>query len=323
MDYLRPHNIRLDERRKTLWRVAKRDPESGRPQPIKINMCAEKANLRIRIFLKLYRLLEKAQNPLRRSVAKIATENQRLEQIQAFASTFFPTYRFQWPQLDWFQDPAFNQFLVRFRETGGFDTHRRWMIYQLLRLIVDVDGDTAECGVYRGCGSWLILNEAKRAGRMHHIFDSFEGVSAPSREDGHHWKQGDLSAPETIVADNLSAFHGHFKLYHGWIPERFSEVEDRTFSFVHIDVDLKAPTWESIQFFYPRMAMGGVVLCDDYGFTSCPGATQAIDEYLADKPEKMLALPQGGGFLIRGQTAGLPLDLRSGFDAAPNGPLNA
>jgi threonine dehydratase len=32
----------------------------------------------------------------------------------------------------------------------------------------------------------------------------------------------------------------------------------------------------------------------------CPGATAACDEGLADKPEKMISLPDGGGFFIKG-----------------------
>jgi hypothetical protein len=86
----------------------------------------------------------------------------------------------------------------------------------------------------------------------------------------------------------------------GWIPERFPEVADRRFAFVHIDVDLEQPTRDSIEFFYPRMNKGGIILCDDYGFTTCPGATSTIDAYLLDKPEKMLSMCCGGGFLIAG-----------------------
>jgi hypothetical protein len=40
-------------------------------------------------------------------------------------------------------------------------------------------------------------------------------------------------------------------------------------------------------------ATGGVIVCDDYGFASCPGARRAIEEFFADKPEKPLALLTG------------------------------
>lgn len=85
----------------------------------------------------------------------------------------------------------------------------------------------------------------------------------------------------------------------GWIPERFADVAQRKFCFVHVDVDLFQPTRDSLEFFYPRMVRGGIILCDDYGFTSCPGAQTAFDTYLADKPEKVVNLPTGQGFIVR------------------------
>jgi predicted O-methyltransferase YrrM len=69
---------------------------------------------------------------------------------------------------------------------------------------------------------------------------------------------------------------------------------------VHIDVDLYNPTKDSLEFFCPRLRPGGIIVCDDYGFSSCPGATAACNEFLADKPEKMIGLSDGGGFLFKG-----------------------
>ena len=86
----------------------------------------------------------------------------------------------------------------------------------------------------------------------------------------------------------------------GLDPEPLSRGRRAQLLFVHIDVDLYEPTRDSIEFFYPRLAPGAVVLCDDFGMPTCPGATKAIEEFLRDKPEKMLFLPDSGGFFIKG-----------------------
>ena len=110
----------------------------------------------------------------------------------------------------------------------------------------------------------------------------------------------DLQCSIDVVKNNLKEFDEEcIYFYPGWIPERFDHVKDRVFSFVHIDVDLYEPTLHSLRFFYPRMEAGGIILCDDYGFTSCPGATAACDLYFKDKQEMMISLPCGGGFIIR------------------------
>ena len=127
-------------------------------------------------------------------------------------------------------------------------------------------------------------------------------MSEPGPADGTHWSRGDLAAGEEVVRLNLERFAERLRFHPGWIPERFADVADRSFAFVHVDVDLRQPTLDSLEFFYPRLSPGGILLCDDYGCTTCPGATAAIDAFLQDKPEKMIALDAGGGFIIKGTT---------------------
>ena len=177
------------------------------------------------------------------------------------------------------------------------------MVAQLLRLTDDVPGETAECGVLLGATSFLICAANARHARTHHLFDSFEGLSKPGADDGDHWSEGALAVSEDDVRRMLGGFE-HVEYHAGWIPTRFDDVADRTFAFVHVDVDLYEPTRDSVAFFYPRLAEGGILVCDDYGQATCPGATRAVDEVLEGCPESMLAMPDGGGFLIKGRAAG-------------------
>lgn len=226
----------------------------------------------------------------------------RFEVLRRFTRWWLPQYRFKWPQMAWWYDESFNEYLEKFSEVDSANTDRRWMHYQLMRLVAAIPGDTAECGVFRGAGSYLMcMVNAQNTmfKRKHFVFDSFEGLSNPTKADGEHWQTGDLAVTLERVSQTLAMFE-NVHLLKGWIPERFAEVQDHMFAFVHIDVDLFQPTLDSIRFFYPRMNAGAIILCDDYGFTSCPGATKAIDVFLLDKPEKMIALSGGGGFLIKG-----------------------
>lgn len=227
----------------------------------------------------------------------------RLRGINFVARRLLPGYRLSWNQLDWFHDEDFNAYLRIFDEESGLNTQRRWTMWQLLRLTAHVEGDTAECGVWTGASSWLICaaNRSQSASRRrHHMFDSFEGLSTPDPDDGDYWQKGNLSAGEDLVARNLAPFIEDVSFHKGWIPDRFNEVEDQTFSFVHVDVDLGQPTADSLAFFYDRLNPGGIFLCDDYGFRTCPAATRRSDEFLAYKPEKMVSLASGGGFFVKG-----------------------
>ena len=232
----------------------------------------------------------------------MALDDLKFNLLRRLGALIYPRYRFKWSQMDWLEDREFNDYLAKFGEETGLNAERRWMIRELMRLTEAVPGDTAECGVFEGAGSYLIceMNAAcRRFARWHHAFDSFEGISQPSSSDGSYWHKGDLARGEDLVQRNLSGFAA-LTLYKGWIPERFAEVADCRFAFVHIDVDLYQPTLDSFRFFYERMSEGGILLCDDYGFATCPGATRGVEAILSDTPECMIALPAGGGFLIKG-----------------------
>jgi hypothetical protein len=230
-----------------------------------------------------------------------ASEDTRFAVVRTIGQWIMPRYRFSWPQIDWWSDSDFNAYLRRFNELDGLNSGRRWTLYQLTRLVADVRGDTGECGVFEGAGSFIICAASltHRVPRTHHVFDSFEGLSQPGAIDGRAWQRGNMASRIEIARTHLRSF-SNVRWYKGWIPERFRDVPDVSFAFVHIDVDLHQPTRDSIEFFYPRMTMGGVIVCDDYGFSTCPGATAAVDAFLADKQEKMIRLPFGGGFLIKG-----------------------
>lgn len=215
-----------------------------------------------------------------------------------------PAYQMEGAGKAWYDSPEIMDLCARFpSEWRGLHLPRKYNFMQLLKLVGKVPGDTAECGVFKGASSWLIMRHAGEnpvgGVRQHHIFDSFEGISEPGNDDGDYWTKGDLSCSQKKVAANLREFDDRCHYHKGWIPERFDDVAQKKFAFVHIDVDLSQPTRDSIEFFYPRLNDGAVLVCDDYGSAFCPGATKVMDEFLADKPEKMVGLSTTGGFFIK------------------------
>lgn len=202
----------------------------------------------------------------------------------------------------WIEDRPFFDYYRKFEPRNAASAERKFFLRSLLSLVDSLPGDTAECGAYQGASSWLICDKLKNTDKTHFIFDSFEGLSTPSSVDGEYWAEGDLCSSEEVLKEHLSAFP-KLKVCKGWIPDNFSDADDRSFCFVHIDVDLYQPTLDSIKFFYPRLVEGGIILSDDYGFTTCPGAKRAFDEYMKDKPEKIIHVPTGQAFIIKGGRA--------------------
>lgn len=206
-----------------------------------------------------------------------------------------------WPNDDEFR-LAWNEFPYG---DGKYIHERKFNFYYIAKAVRNIPGELAECGVFHGGSSHLML-VATRGTKKHLFgFDSFDGLSEPaevdasSREETFKWKKHDMRMPEDIARANLHMHHGRFTLYKGWIPERFHEVEDKNFCLVHIDVDLYEPTLKSLEFFYPRMTSGGIIVCDDYGSEACPGAYKAMNDFFNTTPENgVIHLTTGQGMVI-------------------------
>jgi len=189
---------------------------------------------------------------------------------------------------------------ARWGATPGIPLDRCQLLYSVARNIAarGLPGDTAECGVRYGKSSYFVLNALRDRNRQHHLCDSFEGLSEPGDVDAEtiarreSWRAGDLAADEAIVHEKLKDFP-QCRFHRGWIPDCFEGLEGRQFALVHVDVDLYEPTLAAFEFFYPRLVPGAVMVCDDYGFASCPGARRAVDEYFAGRADVLIELPSG------------------------------
>jgi O-methyltransferase len=194
---------------------------------------------------------------------------------------------------------------ARWGDTPGISLDRCQVLYSIAHNIAArrLPGDTAECGVRYGKSSYFVMSALNDRNRPHHLCDSFEGLSTPGDADAETvarrdaWRAGDLAADEAIVHEKLKDFP-QCRFHRGWIPDCFVGLEERRFAFVHIDVDLFEPTLAAFEFFYPRLVPGAVMVCDDYGFASCPGARRAVDEYFAGRADVPIELPSGQALIF-------------------------
>ena len=199
--------------------------------------------------------------------------------------------------------------------TGSTPLHRRdrfFSLVQLFRKTLALEGMVAECGCFRGLSSYLLCSTLQQAdaafdGRGYRIFDSFAGLSAPSQEDAiegegaqvgrlrHMTRAGNFAASLDKVKAALSAFP-RIEYFPGWIPAAFPKEDGVRYRFVHVDVDVYKPTRDSIEYFYPRLVPGGMIVCDDYNW---PGARQAIEEVCARVGVEFATTPYTQAYIVR------------------------
>jgi O-methyltransferase len=171
---------------------------------------------------------------------------------------------------------------------------RRWLltsneaftVYSLARAQAKHEGALAEVGTYQG-GSARMICEAK-GDRPLHVFDTFEGLPAAAAQDGKVHRENQYACSLESVQKYLSGYT-NVSFYKGRFPETSAPVENLRFSFAHFDVDLYEGTLACLEFFYPRMLPGGVMLSHDYSILS--GVREAFATFLKGKPEPLIELP--------------------------------
>jgi len=149
-----------------------------------------------------------------------------------------------------------------------------------------IPGALAEVGVYEGATA-LVAAHLKGAKSLL-LFDTFDGLPEVSGADSKIFRKGQFApyiSYEQIRKD-LEPF-GAVEFYRGIFPEETgAQVDTRRFSFVHLDVDTYRSTLASLQFFYPRLNPGGILLSHDYLISA--GVRRAVDEFFAERPEAVI-----------------------------------
>jgi len=206
-------------------------------------------------------------------------------------------YYFLNPTSDWFLN--FDQNIENINDT--FHLARLKNLSEIIKLTRDLEGDYIELGVHKGESAKFICDfiEKNKKNTNFYGFDSFQGLPEPNSSfDGNYWRKGDFDISVEIAKNNLDKF-SFVNLIEGFLPETLEDIEFNSVAFIHFDLDLYSSTISTLEYLYPKLIIGGIALFDDYGFSTSPGVTQAVNEFLDDKNEEIINLSAGGSFFIK------------------------
>jgi len=205
-------------------------------------------------------------------------------------------------------EPADRAILDRARPYTMTSEQRLLALIDAVRYVVarDLPGAFAECGVWRG-GSVLAmiatLQELGVSDRDIHLYDTFEGMTAPTEHDTspldppalQTWQEAqdegkrawnDLFDPDTFNEESVRATllatgypEERLHLHRGPVEETLPRQSPGPLALLRLDTDWYASTRHELEHLYPLLAEGGILIVDDYGHWQ--GARRAVDEYFA------------------------------------------
>jgi len=199
------------------------------------------------------------------------------------------------------EDVGFTEIFIKSRDYTMTGKPAMYALYGACKYVHEagIPGDFVECGTWRG-GSAIVAAltfEAERKKRDIWLYDTFEGMTPPTDADvdvngnsaafyldQYRDNQGWCYASKDDVSANFKSAgldDSAVRYIEGDVLQTLQEHVPKEISVLRLDTDWYESTRIELEILYPRLAPGGVLILDDYGYWS--GSRKAVDEYFADR----------------------------------------
>lgn len=195
------------------------------------------------------------------------------------------------PRLSLHKNDGFVNLATRVVESGRtlLRFQRLTVLWQAMQNVKHLKLPAAELGAYKGGSAFFIAAGFREICGVElplHVFDTFRGHPAKTSaqfKETHH-KPGLFS---DTSYDEVMAFLKEFtkvEIHRGDFTEITNRLPDREYGFVHLDADTFIATSAGLDYFFPRLASGGVIVLDDFGSGKCPGVVAAYKKFMSAAP---------------------------------------
>jgi hypothetical protein len=171
-----------------------------------------------------------------------------------------------------------------------------------------IEGAIVECGVWKGGSMMAVAETLVGLGdsyRQLFLFDTFEGMTQPSEHDVDFsgetasellnrsskddaqsvWCVASTDAVRgTLASTGYPAENIH--LVKGMVESTIPDAAPERIALLRLDTDWYESTRHELQHLFPRLAIGGVLIIDDYGHWE--GARKAVDDYIRENRVRLL-----------------------------------
>jgi hypothetical protein len=225
-------------------------------------------------------------------------------QLQNVFWAYKPASNTDFDEHDEFHE-LFGRFSRHNRLNNAGDSVRLWSLILNIKQVLrdNVSGEFAELGVWRGNTAAVLSHFAMAAGRKVYLFDTFKGFD---RRDITGVDVGVKPSFENtsvaVVREVVGPAWDACRVVAGYFPESVQpEHEASRYAIVSLDCDLYEPMKAGLEFFYPRLAQGGLLLIHDYANPHWEGVKRAVDEFSAATGEYPVIIPDlaGSAFIRR------------------------
>jgi len=189
----------------------------------------------------------------------------------------------------------------------GLDLHIEWraaICCWAAKHASRLPGDFVECGVNTGMMSLTVCEyvDFNSLNKSFYLFDTFKGIPESQMLS--------TERPDRIISNskypdcyelaqkNFSQFP-RANLVRGLVPETLKTVPIEQVAYLSIDMNIAYPERKAIEYFWPKLTPGAIVVLDDYGWTGYEEQKKTMDEFAQTVGVEVMLLPTGQGILLK------------------------
>jgi O-methyltransferase len=190
----------------------------------------------------------------------------------------------------WLNHTSFQSVFQKIKSNTLVDVFRCFELWQLVEQCEknSTPGAYIEIGTWRGGTAGIIGSQLKALNSANTLYvaDTFTGVvktsAADSAYSGGEHSDTSRSLVEELLFKTLSL--KNIEILEGIFPDDTQHLiaSDTAFKFCHIDVDVYQSAIDIVNWIWPKLHIGGMIVFDDYGFHTCDGIARYVEEHRND-----------------------------------------
>lgn len=214
--------------------------------------------------------------------------------------------------LGFMRDPLFIESYKKAKETLSWEStselhYRVYVCCWAASRVKDLEGDFVECGVNKGGLSSAVINYVgfdKLLDKRFYLFDTYQGLSKAHLSSDKEifeyeskWKDYYTDCYDE-VKERFSKYE-NVSVIKGTVPETLENVTIDKVSYLSIDMNCYLPEIKAMEFFWPKMVKGGIIILDDYAWVGHEDQQKGFDIFAKEHNIQILTLPTGQGLIIK------------------------
>lgn len=163
-------------------------------------------------------------------------------------------------------------------------------------------GDFVECGVNEGWLSSTVCAfiDFNSLDKKFYLYDTYEGIPEEQISE----REKERSALHKYIdcyerTKGTFAKYPRVELIRGKVPDTLPLAPIERLSYLSIDMNIAAPELAAIEYFWPKISPGGVVILDDYAFGGYDAQHETMNQFAASIGHSILTMPTGQGLMFK------------------------